>query len=140
MTRRRLLLLLVAVSVISMLASGAWMYRLESQPGITRTNASRVKEGMTIAEVERILGGPPRIEGGDGYSMNFSCRPPNLEWMTPDLRVSVWLDLDGRVAACCAYHDEWTDWVEPIRVRLGIEAPAPASVSGPPPLWPGPPP
>jgi outer membrane protein assembly factor BamE (lipoprotein component of BamABCDE complex) len=59
MTRRRLLLFaLIAVAVV--LAVGVWL--LWPRTAITRENAAKIQAGMTLAEVEAILGGPARDE------------------------------------------------------------------------------
>ena len=56
MPRRRLILVATLL-----LAAGVWLARPASTQ-ITMENASRIKEGMTLAEVEAILGGPARDE------------------------------------------------------------------------------
>jgi hypothetical protein len=59
MTRRRLLLfgLLAALLV---LGAGAWV--VWPRMAITPENAAKIKQGMTLAEVESILGGAARDE------------------------------------------------------------------------------
>jgi hypothetical protein len=57
--RRRLLILAVAGTVV-MLAVGAWLFW--PRTAITRENAAKIQRGMTLAEVEAILGGPARDE------------------------------------------------------------------------------
>ena len=59
MARRRVLLGSVAVVVVG-LAIGVWM--LWPRTAITEENAAKLQPGMTLAEVEAILGGPARIE------------------------------------------------------------------------------
>jgi hypothetical protein len=58
-THRRLLLFgLLAVAVV--LATGSWL--LWPRTAITRENAAKIQVGMTLAEVEAILGGPARSD------------------------------------------------------------------------------
>jgi hypothetical protein len=56
--RRRLLLYLVASAIG--LGLGLWLLR--PHQAITRRHAAQIKNGMTLAEVESLLGGPERIE------------------------------------------------------------------------------
>jgi hypothetical protein len=61
MTRSRRLLFAVAIAA---LAIGVWLVWLVwlvwPRSGITRENAARIQNGMTLEEVEVILGGPAR--------------------------------------------------------------------------------
>ncbi len=67
-TRSRRLLLLAVVAVAMALASGTWL--LWPRTAITRENAAKIKEGMTLAEVEAILGGPARHDTTDSFCIN----------------------------------------------------------------------
>jgi hypothetical protein len=58
-TRHRLLLLAVPVALV-LLGVGAWL--LWPHTAITRENAAKIHKGMTITEVEVVLGGPQRNE------------------------------------------------------------------------------
>ena len=60
MGRRRVLLLGSAAVVVVGLAIGVWT--LWPRTAITEENAAKLRPGMTLAEVEAILGGPARIE------------------------------------------------------------------------------
>jgi hypothetical protein len=57
-TRRLVLLGLPAAFMVALLA--AWL--LSPRTAITRANAEKIRKGMTLAEVEAILGGPARDE------------------------------------------------------------------------------
>jgi hypothetical protein len=54
MRRRRLLLMLAGFPCLGALAWGI-MAMLPPQPGVTKANFNRIKEGMTLAEVEAIF-------------------------------------------------------------------------------------
>ncbi len=99
MTRRGLLLLAAAVALGPLV--GCWL--LTPRTAIMRWNAARIEIGMTPAEVEAILGGPARQEGGP-YLMTM--RAPDMLWETPDLAVCVWFDGAGRVRSVRVYHDD----------------------------------
>ena len=58
MSRRVFLLGLGLALVALALAFTDWVLSL--QPGVTEANAKRIREGMTIEEVQAILGGLPR--------------------------------------------------------------------------------
>jgi hypothetical protein len=58
MTRKRWALLLMLVACVGVF--GAWL--LWPRTAITRQNADKIQVGMTLAEVEAILGGPSRNE------------------------------------------------------------------------------
>ena len=60
MTRRRVLLL-GSIAIVTAMAVGTWV--LWSGPSaISVENAANIREGMTLADVEAILGGPARNE------------------------------------------------------------------------------
>jgi hypothetical protein len=104
MTRRRLLLLALPVVAVS-LAAGVWVLR--SPTPITWANAAKIQPGMTLTEVEAILGGPPRLDacgrvsycltGVEGFDPAVP-RPP--QWASDEVLVMVYLDADQRVQRC----------------------------------------
>jgi hypothetical protein len=58
--RKRTQLCLVTVAVLFVLGFATVLLRAQHpRPGITRENFDRIQKGMTRAEVEEILGGPP---------------------------------------------------------------------------------
>jgi hypothetical protein len=85
MTRRRMLLfgLLAAVAAVVGIAVAAWL--LWPGSAITRENAADIREGMTLAEVEAMLGGPARDETTGPVERE---EPP--EFAEPDARGIRW--------------------------------------------------
>jgi hypothetical protein len=63
MSPRRQFLLLSAVLVALMLTIAAWDLS-EPWTAIRRENAVKIRRGMTLAELEELLGGPARNETG----------------------------------------------------------------------------
>jgi SmpA / OmlA family len=95
MTPCRLLLIAIPVAAAS-IAVGAWL--MWPRTVITPENAARIQPGMTVAEVEAILGGPARDEIPEQRRplMIQSVRP-DLEWNSHLVSVWVHLDREGRV-------------------------------------------
>jgi hypothetical protein len=62
MSRRRLLLMFGFLVVLVMLGVGEFVLWAQPRTAITRENAAKIQVGMTLAEVEAILGGPARYE------------------------------------------------------------------------------
>ena len=58
MSRRRIFLIGMTIATVAAILAFFWLIR--SRTAITPENAARIREGMTEAEVEAILGGPPR--------------------------------------------------------------------------------
>jgi hypothetical protein len=137
-TLRRLLLL--CLPVLAGLAVGAWLLWLRS--AITRENAAKVQVGMTLAEVEAILGGPARDEStgpterdddpgaagpGGGGVIGFAWalgpslpdgNPSDLRkmWATDHLMVVVAFNGGGRVTAKRTFQTHLVQ--EPLLERL----------------------
>ena len=73
---RRVYLLGVGLALVA-LALAVTDWALSLQPGVTEANVKRIREGMTLAEVERLFGrSPDRRIGGD-------CPRESCQWYTP---------------------------------------------------------
>jgi hypothetical protein len=101
MTRRTRRLLIALPLAVALSLAVAWL--LWPRTAITRENAARIQEGMTLAEVEAILGGPAREEGGR-YPVIMGRK--ETQWSTPDLLVCVTFGDDERVWAVQVFHDD----------------------------------
>ncbi len=112
MGRHRFLFPFLATVLVG-LAIMAWL--LWPRPtAINRENAAKIQEGMTLAEVEAILGGPPRDDGvgllafqrADGTEgtmprseFNDSLNlPDEKHWLSDEVLIGITLDQAGRVA------------------------------------------
>jgi hypothetical protein len=77
-----------------LLVAGAFLltdWLLTPPPGATEANSNRIRPGMTLRRVERVLGGPP-LEGG--------ARGSQLGWWVGDAGlVAVEFDAAGRVTS-----------------------------------------
>jgi len=95
MTRRRLLFGLLAAVVALAVVVMLW-----PPSAINRENKSKLRHGMTQAEVEAILGGPARDEVG-GKPPRFLVKIPEnqKEWIGPECKITVVFNEDGRAGA-----------------------------------------
>jgi hypothetical protein len=85
-TRRRLLVIGLPFALMVLL--GLWLLWPRSST-ITRENASKIQVGMTLAEVEALLGGPPRDElTGRVQSDEFADEPDKNQ------RMRIWDEAD----------------------------------------------
>jgi hypothetical protein len=114
MSRRLALFPFVAAFLVG-LAFVAWL--LWPRPtAINRENAAQIQVGMTLAEVEAVLGGPPRDDGigvlaferPDGSEATMTRAelrgelnqlPDVKQWLSDEILVEVTLDDAGRVAS-----------------------------------------
>jgi hypothetical protein len=64
------------------------------RPGITKENGWRIKEGMTKAEVESILGGPPKPSAPGKPAYEKSGNGAEGVWLHYGL--GVWVAFDSR--------------------------------------------
>jgi hypothetical protein len=67
---------------------------------ITRANAAMIEKGMTLGEVEAILGGPARDESTGVLDPDLKMAPGNLwrEWRSDEVIIHVLIDRNGRVS------------------------------------------
>ena len=116
MKKRRLLLWTWALVMLG--ACGVTLWLNVPRPGVTRSNYERIREGMTLADVGAILGGPPgNYQEGRGTFLLFSANGPegsspwlrddvaHLIWWGPDVTILLAVSPDGRVLAkhCSPY-------------------------------------
>jgi len=102
MTRRRLVLFALPVALM-LLGVVGWVLWYPP-PGITLENAERIHQGMTLAEVEALLGGPAgdyRTPGATkfAFAYHFLSDPDGevMEWNGDEGTAMVSFDADSRV-------------------------------------------
>jgi hypothetical protein len=109
MTARRCLLVFGLLPGV--LALGAGVLLLWPRTAITRENAAKIKEGMTLAQVEALLGGPPRSETTGAtltvdeqpmgalqhfaFQLNMNRKPMPPKWQSDHVVIAVRFDPDG---------------------------------------------
>ena len=109
MTRRRLVW--VGVAVCLALAEGTTASLLDRPPpGVNRASFDRLRQGMTLAEVQAALGVPPRTVIGDGKVALYS---------EGTAEISVYLDERGRVTEFTFYDDFGPSLRDRLRGWLG---------------------
>jgi hypothetical protein len=98
--RKRACLWLVGVALVALAL--LLTDRLLWRPGLTEDNVRRIKAGMTLAEVEALLGGPA-TETIDGQAEGEPISPLRVRWQREWLEggdsVVVQFWADGRVMA-----------------------------------------
>jgi hypothetical protein len=87
------LLALLGLSVV-LLA----LYAAERKPGVTRANYQRIQNGMRLAEVEALLGGPADETVAVPLETPGGPVPPGQAWEDYGLRITVWPDRGGAVS------------------------------------------
>jgi hypothetical protein len=105
---RRVYLLGVGLALVALaLAFTDWALSL--QPGVTEANIKRLRKGMTLGEVEAVLGGPgePLNEDEDGHPLG------PWVWRGPDAHVMVIIN-SGRLSQIL--------WSQPEQARPGFLA------------------
>jgi hypothetical protein len=119
MTRRRLFLLALPVALVLL---GVGTFVLWPRTAITRENAERIQVGMTLAEVEEMLGGPARDEMSPGSAAMFGDLDPSeqglsqeSDWMSDDIALRIAFDA-GRVTSRHIVRIGFRD--EPLMVRV----------------------
>jgi hypothetical protein len=100
-----------SVAVVAALGFVVWVLQPPRAPqsAINSENAAKIKEGMTLAEVESILGGPPRFAPTGPISYDLTgipgvrpISPAMREWTSDEVVVIVWIGADDLVQRCVA--------------------------------------
>jgi hypothetical protein len=116
MPRRRLLFLALAMIAV-VVAAALTIASLGPRSAITAENAAKIEKGMTLAQVEELLGGPARNEDGP-FIEAWGARPPTAFWRSRHVLVCVWLDAAGTVTAWQIHEGE--SFVHATRRILGL--------------------
>jgi hypothetical protein len=106
MSKRRRLLLFGLLAGLLVLGVGGWLlWPWPRSSAITAENAAKIQKGMTLAEVEAILGGPARNEttGPTFYELVRSFDKGILgfdadlikEWISDEVGVILVFDAEG---------------------------------------------
>ena len=109
--RRSIRFWVLGVSTLSLLALGITIW-LEWRPSaVTKENIDRIQPGMTRAEVEALLGGPPQHEPGgrlsylDGDSVQADPIRGTADWVGNEWAVTV------------SFRDDQVEWCRPATGR-----------------------
>jgi hypothetical protein len=105
--RRRPLLLGAGLLALVGVAGASYLWATYPRSGVTRGNFERIHDGMTLSEVEALLGEPPttldRVDIDCELSRDGFVKPPRLlqfqtaVWRSRGLCIQVKCDFDGRV-------------------------------------------
>jgi hypothetical protein len=111
MTRRCWLILSIVVVVSGLAVAVGALWPRAAVTAITRENAARIQEGMTLAEAKTILGGPatgqpttrPWVTSPDpsGWtSRRNSDKDQRVWWCTDEIHVGITVDTNGQITSC----------------------------------------
>ena len=128
--RKRRFWLLGTAGCACLVALGiVWL--LEFRSGITKSNYRRIREGMTLQEVQSLLGGPPgnysRFPEKEAGLWTIDPDRPDLNreffigrevWIGNELAVAVWFDEQERVHKKEMYEMPQGDWLQRLRDLL----------------------
>jgi outer membrane protein assembly factor BamE (lipoprotein component of BamABCDE complex) len=98
-TRRRLLLVMIATALA--LTAGVWLAWPRPRSAINRDNAAKIEAGMTVAQVNALLGGPGRDEGGD-FTVHYV---ESSDRVIPD-DCNVWLWVSAECGVMVYFRDD----------------------------------
>lgn len=126
MKKRRFLLLGMAGIACLVLLGMVWL--LKFRPGITQSNCERIREGMTLQEVQSVLGGPPgnysRFPDKEAGLWTIDADRPDLNreffigrevWIGNELAVAVWFNDEERVEKKETYQMPKRDLLQRLR-------------------------
>lgn len=130
MAKRRRVTFAVLVALVLLGVSVWWLWPRE-QSAITRANAEKIHVGMTLAEVQAILGGPPRMEGSlvrrFGWNLDVQQRDAETAvathtWIGLHAKVEVGVNGNGRVVSLETRHpaDDHAPLFDSLRRRFGL--------------------
>jgi len=108
-TRRRLLLMLAGFACLGGLAlGGLWMMQPRTGPGVTKANFERIKEQMTLDEVQEMF-------GKNGIAFHGYVDTSAYCWENEDHSYAiVFFDDDRKVIAAA----QWQDSTESIGAKI----------------------
>jgi hypothetical protein len=100
--RRRFLQLISATALLVLAATLTWIFW--PRPQLIPGGFEKVKVGMTLAEVETVLGGPPGVYCSDRAYANYTTsgvkgkRDSSIihEWVGAENCIAVWFNADGQ--------------------------------------------
>jgi hypothetical protein len=111
MTKRRLFAFVFLVAGILLLVAGFVVFRdsmTPIEPGVTEANFNRIMVGMTLGEVQQVMG-----NAGHEFNVDVDAQGWRFfDWFGEDGYVDCTLDHDG-----CVFHKAWIE-NEPILQKL----------------------
>jgi hypothetical protein len=100
---RRALLLLALVFIVTVAGNSAAVYSMQLAHRITAESIGKIRSGITLPEVEELLGAPPRnysrgmAQAIIPYSGEAPWRAhPARNWVADDVSLLVYFDEEGR--------------------------------------------
>jgi hypothetical protein len=105
MSRKRVRWVVAVLLAFAVALTALWWFYLRPPYGITQRSFTKIQKGMTLEEVEKIIGVPPdRVEGMVQFVWEGPGFPEGAEdfetfeiWSKPDRQLRVFLDAKGIV-------------------------------------------
>jgi hypothetical protein len=95
--KKRLLLVLLAATAFGLAGYVVLDYAMTPEAGVTWANFHRLRQGMSVRQVQAILGRPPDLafsEAGEVATLPRGC-PGSLVWYGDDVSISIRVADDG---------------------------------------------
>src|SRR5262245_2297863 len=92
MSRRRVRWLIAVLLIIEITLGAWWWFHPRLPYGVTKRSFAEIQPGMTLEEVEKIIGLPGTVSP-KGFLVTADWR----DWYGPAGGITVWLDRDGIV-------------------------------------------
>jgi hypothetical protein len=137
MRHRRKMCCAILILITMMSVGVAFLPRAPADSVITRENYGRLNPGMTLDEIEEILGGPARDEASGpttytarpfiGGSIHWYIGDVSKDWIADTLVIRVGLDDNGRVCMIGCRENEriHEGLVDTVRRWLRLQTPPP---------------
>jgi outer membrane protein assembly factor BamE (lipoprotein component of BamABCDE complex) len=142
MQKRTYLFAISMIAVLGAIGLSYWLFRSREPSAITRENALKIKPGMTLKEVEKILGGPARFDydgvvTSEGATFDQEDRKAvrrlqqpvpktavrTLRWGSGTITIDIHFDAEGRCLpfGYMLHQPAPETLIEMIRRKLGLE-------------------
>jgi hypothetical protein len=127
--------IVICLSILSLLTAGVFFggWLLQPKPRVDFETYQQIRIGMTLRDVEAIIGAPPGDYGvGKGVLLDFGLdtAPGEIDtrvrkdWLLGDQGISIWLDEMGTVQRMLmpGVHRDYDNTLDWLMVELGIKA------------------
>jgi hypothetical protein len=113
MTKRRLIAIVAMAGALLVLGVVLWDFAaLDDGPGVTKANCMRIKQGMTLNQVEAIMG--RQADGGEGSFSEIS-----MAWKAEDQSQATIIFKGANTRTARVSSAQWDEANESLLKKLG---------------------